>query len=385
MIPVNRSNMIKVLLITRGIYPLLTGGIAIHVYYASKALSKKFNVSILAERTGNFSNKISSFHKPTLVLTQVPSAPFFSSLIFVLRGLFNCVRKVGRVEIVHGHQALTPAILAFLISRFYRIPFIITCHGSEIRTRGKFGLVRLIQRFLFSRASYLTTVSTKMKKILMNGYDVDATKVRVIPNGYDERAIARLKENTKREYSAGIVFVGSLRPIKDPITLLKAFREIAGKYSSISLHFVGDGPLRGQLKAFCLENSLSSKVIFEGRESHEEALRAIAESTVFVLTSVEEGLPTVLIEAMALSKPVIATAVGGIPEVVEGGINGILIPSKSPRHVAKALERLLTDSELRRKLGKAAAESVKNYTWSKIAEKYERIYEATSRVRCRQS
>lgn len=367
--------MVKVLLISRSIYPLLTGGIAVHVYYISMALSNKFKVSILAERTGDISDKISCFHKTTPVLTQVPSAPFFSSLIFVLRGLFNCVRKVGRVEIVHAHQALTPAILAFLISRFYRIPFIITCHGSEIRTRRKCGLVKLIQRFLFSRASYLTTVSTEMEKILMNAYDVDGTKIGIIPNGYDERLVSRVMENTKKEYSAGIVFVGSLRPIKDPITLLKAFREIAGKYSNISLHIIGDGPLRGLLEAFCLENSLSSKVTFEGRKSHEGALRAIVESTVFVLTSVEEGLPTVLIEAMALGKPVIATAVGGVPEVVKDGINGILIPPRSPERLAKILERFLNDSELGRKIGKAAAESVKDYKWSKIAKKYERIYE----------
>ena len=378
---ISQLNTVKVLLITRGIYPLLTGGIAVHVYYVSRALSKKFSVSILAERAGNCSSKISSFDKIPLVLTSVPSMPLISSLIFVLRGLFDCVRKVGRVDIVHAHQALTPAILAFLISRFYRIPFIITCHGSEIRTRRKRGLIKLIQRFLFSRASYLTTVSTEIKRILMNSYDVDATKISIIPNGYDERTVARLIKNMEREYPARIAFVGSLRQFKDPLTLLKGFREITEKYLDTELHIVGDGPLRERLRTFCLENSLSSKVIFEGIKPHEEALRAIAESTVFVLTSVEEGLPTVLIEVMALGKPVIATAVGGIPEVVKDGVNGILIPPKSPEHVAEALRRLLTDSELRRRLGDAARESVKDYTWSKIAEKYEIVYQKVLRPR----
>lgn len=373
-----KNNMVKVLLITRGIYPLLTGGIEMHVYYISSALSKKFSVSILAERTGNCSDKISSFDKIPLVLTSVPSMPFFSSLIFILRGLFNYVRKVGRVEIVHAHQALTPAILAFLIGRFYRIPFIITCHGSEIRVQ-KSRVIRLIQRFLFSKASHLTTVSTEMKKNLVNCHDVNPTKISVIPNGYDEQAVGRLMENTKREYSVGIVFVGSLRPFKDPLTLLKGFGEIVGKYSNIELNIIGDGPLRGQLEAFCLENGLSSKVIFEGTKSHEQTLRAIAKSAIFVLSSVEEGLPTVLIEAMALGKPVIATAVGGVPKVVKDGINGILVPPNSPRRVAKALEKLLNNLRLRRKLGEAAAESVKDYTWSKIAEKYEIMYQKALR------
>jgi glycosyltransferase involved in cell wall biosynthesis len=85
-------------------------------------------------------------------------------------------------------------------------------------------------------------------------------------------------------------------------------------------------------------------------------------------------MPTVILEALALGKPVIATAVGGIPEVVREGVNGILVSPKSPETIAKALERLLSNSGLRRKLGRAAAESVKDYTWSKIAEKYERVY-----------
>ena len=118
-----KNKMVKVLLITRGIYPLLIGGIEMHVYYVAKALSEKFSVFILAERKGNFRNKIYRFDKPPLILTRVSSVPFFSSLIFILRGLFNCVRKVGRAHIAHAHQALTPAILASLISRFYRIPF----------------------------------------------------------------------------------------------------------------------------------------------------------------------------------------------------------------------------------------------------------------------
>jgi glycosyltransferase involved in cell wall biosynthesis len=115
-------------------------------------------------------------------------------------------------------------------------------------------------------------------------------------------------------------------------------------------------------------------VRFLGRLPHERVLEHIANSDIFILTSVEEGMPTVVLEALALGKPVIATAVGGIPEVVKEGVNGILVPLKSPELTAKALERLLSNSELRKKLGRGAADSVKDYAWSKMVEKYERVY-----------
>lgn len=372
---ISRRDKHRVLLVTRDVYPLASGGIATHVYYVHKALSHKFNVSTVAEETRIF-KKASALNGSTL-LVRVPSAPFFSSLFFVLRGLFSCVRKIGRVEVVHAHQALTPAVLAFLISRLYRIPLIITCHGSEMRIEGRRAPVKLVQILLFKRAKHLTTVSAELKRILVSSYSIDPTKVDIIPNGYDERAVARLTHHTTREDSSEVVFVGSLRPYKDPMTLLKGFREIARKFSTAKLHLIGDGPLRPQLEAFCVRSGLSSKVFFEGRKPHKEALKAVAESDIFALTSSEEGLPTALVEAMALHKPVMATAVGGTPEIVKDGVNGILIPPRSPKHVALALETLLADTKLRRELGKAAAESVRNYTWSKIAWNYGKIYEST--------
>lgn len=371
-----------ILIITRGIYPFVAGGVGIHTYYVATELSKNHYITVLTGRKNHSSmgNFDPDMKKVTFRFVDVPSMPVFSSAVFVLSGLVTTLCKVKKLDVTHAHQALSPLVLAFLVHLLRRTPFIVTCHASDVRLI-KNTFVRLIQRFLFSRARYLTLVSTEMKKILINAYDVDGAKIGIIRNGYDERLVSRLIENTKRECSTRIAFVGSLRPIKDPITLLKAFREIAGKYSNIRLHIVGDGPLRGLLEAFCLENNLSSKVTFEGRKSHEEALKAIAESTVFVLTSIDEGLPTVLVEAMAIGKPVIATAVGGVPEVVKDEINGMLVPPSSPEHLAKVLERLLNDSELRRKIGKAAAETVKDYTWGKIAKKYEIVYHEALRLR----
>jgi glycosyltransferase involved in cell wall biosynthesis len=364
----------RALLVTRGVYPFAAGGIGIHVYYASKKLSETLDISVITQFTNDVEDKLLDFGRTKVVFIPASSISILSSFIFVFMGLFNFLRKVGRVDVVHAHQALSPAILAFLISRFHRVPLIITCHGSEIRTQRKKGPIWLLQRFVLEKASYLTAVSGEMKDILVKDYDVNPSKILVIPNGYDEDAVTTILRNKRKDSFSRIVFVGSLRPFKDPLTLMKGFQEISKKHPDAELLIIGSGPLETQLKKFSLEKRLSSHVIFAGRTSHEEALNAIAESTVFVLTSIEEGLPTVLIEAMALKKPIIATMVGAVPEIVHDGINGILIPPRSPESVAKAVEMLLSDSKLRETLGQAAAESVRDCTWCKIAEKYATIY-----------
>jgi len=100
----------------------------------------------------------------------------------------------------------------------------------------------------------------------------------------------------------------------------------------------------------------------------------ILKSDILILTSVEEGMPTVIIEALALGKPVIVTRVGGIPEIIKNEFNGLLIPPKSPEHVAKAVYKLLNDEKLYTKLSSNASKSVCGHSWSEIASMYEQMY-----------
>jgi glycosyltransferase involved in cell wall biosynthesis len=232
-------------------------------------------------------------------------------------------------------------------------------------------------------AEKIVAVSNEISEILKRKYGIPKCRMLVVGTGYDDRIrqeLGDIKLRAETERSMRIINVANMRPVKDHKTLLESFKKLTERMKGVRLSLVGDGPLRRQMEEFCTQQSIHD-VEFLGKLPHRDALKHIANSDVFILTSVEEGMPNVIIEALALGKPVIATAVGGIPEVVKDGVNGILVPPKSPEHVAKALERLLSDSGLRRKLGEAAAESVKDYTWSKIAEKYERIYSIVVRGR----
>jgi glycosyltransferase involved in cell wall biosynthesis len=116
-------------------------------------------------------------------------------------------------------------------------------------------------------------------------------------------------------------------------------------------------------------------VTFHGMLQHRRALEVLSSSDIYLLTSLSEGLPTSLIEAMALGTVVVATSVGGVPEVVRNGANGLLTPPGLPEQMAQSVEILLNNAELAANLRKEAIESVRTYSWRRIAETYQTIYQ----------
>lgn len=373
------SKKFGILVLCNGIYPNQTGGAEVHLFYMCHNLAERgYHVFVLAPTT-KFSSEPSEKNIPFVkIYLKLWSKPF-TILSYTVKSLIESFRFRHHVEIVHAHTAHPiPMVAAFLSSLITRRPYIISCRGSDIRISSRKFLHRMFQIPFLHEAKKILVVSHELSEILRQRYGIPKHQILVVENAYDDRIIhqlANIQLGTKAERGKRIINVANMRPEKDHITLLKGFKRLARSMKGVHLSLVGDGPLRGELEEFCIQQGIHN-VKFLGTLPHTDVLKHIANSDIFVLTSIEEGMPNVIIEALALGKPIIATAVGGIPEVVKDGVNGILVRPKSPDLIAKALERLLCDSELRRKLGKAAVESVKNRTWSKITEKYERIYKS---------
>jgi glycosyltransferase involved in cell wall biosynthesis len=121
---------------------------------------------------------------------------------------------------------------------------------------------------------------------------------------------------------------------------------------------------------------LQKHILFLGHVTREKLVQLYQNATVHVVPSHYEGLPTVLLEAMSSGIPVVATNVGGNSEVISSGVNGLLIPPKSPENMAKAISRLLDEQALRERIGRAARKTIEeHYTWDKIAENVTESYE----------
>jgi glycosyltransferase involved in cell wall biosynthesis len=153
---------------------------------------------------------------------------------------------------------------------------------------------------------------------------------------------------------ATFVFVGRLTEQKDLPTLLDAVAQVDGA----ALELVGDGPERTELAAHAERLGLDGRVRFVGALPREEVLRRLAGGRAAVLSSAWENLPHAAVEALAVGTPVVSTAVGGVPEVVRDGENGLLVPARDPAALAAALRAVLTDDDLRGRLAAAAQPSV---------------------------
>ncbi len=177
-----------------------------------------------------------------------------------------------------------------------------------------------------------------------------------------------------------ILFVGDLTKKKGILVLLEAFRIIAKEWNNVTLVIVGDGPERRRCEKFIKDSGLEGKVELLGPLSHRKTLEQIKRSLFLVLPSESEGLPRVILEAFALGKPVISTPQGEIPNVVKDGINGLLIEKIEPKEVARAIDILLIDEKLRKKLGWNARKYYEKCpSWLSLSENVVKEYEKISK------
>ncbi len=195
-----------------------------------------------------------------------------------------------------------------------------------------------------------------------------------IPNGIH---VAAFEEARKRyqKVPGRILFVGRLEKMKGVDTLLTAFEEAIGDKrlanSNIQLHIVGDGSQSSSLTA---DRSSLNRVTFLGRLDGEALFREYAEAEIFCALPRSEALGNVFLEAQAAGCAVIATNVGGIPDIVEDGVTGILIPVDDASAAADAMQKLLSDATLRTLLVQAGIDNAKQYDWQGIAKKYAELY-----------
>lgn len=170
-----------------------------------------------------------------------------------------------------------------------------------------------------------------------------------------------------------IATAGRISPEKAQEVLIEAFARIKGEHPKASLLIIGDGPSRRALEGLARERNAEGVRFLGFRTDMDQIMCAI---DLFVLPSLTEGLPNVILEAFACKKPVVATAVGGVPEIVDHGKSGLLVPPKRPDLLAEAIQALLRDPERRRAMGEAGYERVRrDFTFEAQAGKLEGIYE----------
>ncbi len=169
------------------------------------------------------------------------------------------------------------------------------------------------------------------------------------------------------------ISVGRLVPVKGHADLIRGFAHALSEQEDLVLLLAGDGELRDELTALVAELSLGDRVRFLGWR--DDTADLLAGSDIFVLPSLNEGLGLVLIEAMAANLPVVATRVGGVPEVVEEGQTGLLVEARNPDRISNAILRLARDRALRERMGRAGRERAdEHFSIQATVRRTEQIY-----------
>ena len=245
------------------------------------------------------------------------------------------------VQHLHNHFANSAATVGLLASKLLGIGWSFTMHGiSETDYPAGLMLGRKIEQADFVACVSWFGRAQGMRLVSPSHW----TKMHVVRCGIP---LDKVPTHTVSSAGKAIVCVGRLSPEKGQAGLLEAFASVRTKHPEASLVLAGDGPDRSNLEETAKELGIGDAVTFVGRLTEEEAMAEIARSDALVLPSFMEGLPIVLMEAMAIGVPVVASRIAGIPELVEDGKTGLLFTPSDWEELGDCMDRLLSDNKLR--------------------------------------
>ncbi len=297
---------------------------------------------------------------------RLPNLSFFLELGGALAGL-RLLRQQGfRPDIIHGHTYTSGAV-AVLLGKLLRVPAIVSEHSSEFPRKLLKGAGLWKARLAFGQAALVLPVSLALQRGI-EAYGLRA-RFQIVPNVVDTalfRPTPRTPDSTKRLLTVALLDPSHNKGI--PV-LLRSLTQLQGQ--DWQLDIVGDGPARAEYESLVKDLHLTDKVIFHGIKPKTEVAQFMQKADVFVLPSLWENLPCVLIEAMASGLPIVSTLTGGIPEIVDDEI-GYLVPPGNAQALAEALTRMLANVQGwdRQRI----AEKAQRYTPASIGKAIDALY-----------
>ena len=324
-------------------------------------------------------------------IIQIPSLLRRISPLNDIRALYDLVRivKTEKPDVVHTHTSKA-GILGRLAAKIARVPLIVhTPHGHVFF--GHFGQI-LSRIFLWAerlfapltdRVVALTAGESKDymdlnvypgEKLVKIHSGVDVEKFKQVPVGVVEK-----KRSLGLDQNGLVVgFIGWLLPIKGPMHLLKAMEGVWQDHADTNLVFIGKGDLDVDLRAEALKTGANGRVNFLGWRNDIDEIMPIFD--IFVLPSLNEGMGRVLVEAMAAGKPIVASNVGGIPDLVEHDHNGLLVPPGDEKALAAAILQLINDPKKAKMMGQRGRERCHQFSLDSMVDKIDQLYMELSQI-----
>jgi glycosyltransferase involved in cell wall biosynthesis/SAM-dependent methyltransferase len=346
---------------------------ALTVKRAAETLANRFHIHILCPKIFSEDpahenlNKISVTQFPFLsgekILKHYSTLPLLRIITYFISGLFHTLQICRRAKpvAIYANWVIPAGVFALAASRILKIPYVLHALGSDINVYAKRNvLFKMLTHSVLKHSFHILTASESLRQEVINSFATAPQKVSVCRPTIDtelfipgDRAKARESLNLPQESKIAL-YVGDITAAKGCQLLYEAAEKITSLYPDTLFIFLGDGPLLGSLISRSKKSDLSDRILFAGSVPNSTVAQFMHSSDVFVLPSFSEGTPVSLLEALACGLPVIATRVGGIPELIQSGENGLLITPGNSEELFLSLQRILSESELREKLSQEA-------------------------------
>ncbi len=309
------------------------------------------------------------YHPRYFMIPKVSMALQGLLMFLCVFGFARRLRREFEFDLIDTHYVYPDGFAAALLGWALNKPVVASARGSDINLYSQFATIRRLLQFVLRRAARVIAVSTALKQAMVN-LGVDADKILVVPNAVDKIKFFPVpKHEARRKLGLPegkvVLSVGHLVPVKGFEVLIEAFTMLVARLPNEKLHLVlvGDGILREKLERMVSQAGLRDRVRLCGDVAHEQLAAWYSAADVFCLASRREGWPNVLLESLACGTPVVATRVGGVPEIITSSEVGLL-SGASHSEVAETLAAALARSWNPEHILRHA----EGYTWFTVAK-----------------
>ncbi|HQJ56422.1 MAG TPA: glycosyltransferase family 4 protein [Caldisericia bacterium] len=292
--------------------------------------------------------------------------------------MFKIKKEEGNIFHLHLIDSFYSTV-SYFIFKIKKLPYIAHIRG-DIQPSGRMGFLlpaykKIFLKRILKNSSKIIALNRDYKKMFSKLYDLDPYNIVVIPNSTDFSILSDESLKIRKELK-NILFVGRLTDEKNVEVLIHSL--ILLKNKGVVLHFAGEGEDKLKLEELVKKLELEEKVIFLGKLDRKKLYKEYLKSDLVILPSKVECFSSVLLEAMATGVPIIASDIPGTRSVIKNGYNGLLV-KPTPEKIAEAIEKLKASHKLREKLARNGLKEVKKYSWDKIVEQTEKVYEEVLR------
>jgi glycosyltransferase involved in cell wall biosynthesis len=304
--------------------------------------------------------------------------------IFLFAFMISTLTEIRHFDIIHCHWSLA-GMVGIIAAKLFKKKIVLMMHGAEVFVLGDHPILKFVLRnidFLICNSTYTEKKTLKLHRVIHHAVispGVDTNQY------YPQSNVSDLRKNLNMSHEDILILaIGNFIPRKGFTYLIQALNMIVHQkgITHIKLGMVGHGPLREQYDKMIKDSSLANYVTFLGFVDDAEMPAYYSAADILVLPAIidevgdTEGLGVVLLEANACKTPVIGSKVGGIPDVIENGVNGLLVEQKDPADLAEKILTLADDQDLRTQLGENGRKIVEaNFNWNSISHKIIQVYD----------